>query len=113
MPNGGRSTSTIARARTRAAGATDLLVAARRDMRAIRSVPVILLSACAGLQNPDPTNLATYCTGESGYHVGYLSRAYYGVCPRESEPAFLAGLQRGRGYRAHPPPALPHPAPAG
>ena len=77
-------------------------------MRVLRSVPVILLSACAGLQNPDPTNLATYCTGESGYHVGYLSRAYYGVCPRESEPAFLAGLQRGRGYRANPPQALPY-----
>ena len=74
----------------------------------MRSVPVVLLSACAGLENPDPSNLATYCTAETGYRVGYLSRAYYGVCPKETEAAFLAGLQRGRGYRANPPQALPY-----
>ena len=72
------------------------------------TVPVVLLSACASLQNPDPSNLATYCTAETGYRVGYLSRAYYGVCPKEAENAFLAGLQRGRGYRANPPQALPY-----
>lgn len=77
-------------------------------MRALRSVPVVLLSACAGFQNPDPSNLAAYCTAETGYRVGYLSRAYYGVCPKETEPAFLAGLERGRGYRANPPQALPY-----
>jgi hypothetical protein len=37
-----------------------------------------------------------------------LSRAYYGNCPKNTEPAFLAGLQRGRGYRANPPQALPY-----
>ena len=73
-----------------------------------RTVPVVLLSACAGFETPDPTNLATYCTAETGYRVGYQSRAYYGVCPKETEPAFLAGLQRGRGYRANPPQALPY-----
>ncbi len=78
-------------------------------MRALlRSVPVVLLSACAGLETPDPTNLATYCTGETGYRVGYQSRAYYGVCPKETEAAFVAGLERGRGYRANPPQALPY-----
>ena len=76
--------------------------------RLARTVPVVLLSACAGLENPDPTNLATYCTAETGYRVGYLSRAYYGVCPKETEAAFLSGLQRGRGYRASPPQALPY-----
>jgi hypothetical protein len=75
-------------------------------MRALRSVPFVLLSACAGLQNPDPSNLATYCTAETGYRVGYLSRAYYGVCPKETEGAFLSGLQRGRGYHANPPQAI-------
>lgn len=70
--------------------------------------PVVLLSACAGFSNPDPTNLAAYCTAESGYRVGYLSRAYYGVCPKETEAAFLSGLQRGRGYRANPPQVQPY-----
>ena len=78
-------------------------------MRAlVRSVPVVLLSACAGLENPDPSNLAAYCTAESGYRVGYLSRAYYGVCPKETEGAFLSGLERGRGYRANPPQVQPY-----
>ena len=72
------------------------------------TVPVVLLSACAGLETPDPSNLTTYCTAETGYRVGYLSRAYYGVCPKETEGAFLSGLQRGRGYRPSPPQALPY-----
>jgi len=76
--------------------------------RLVRTVPVVLLAACAGLETPDPSNLAVYCTAETGYRVGYQSRAYYGVCPKETEPAFLAGLQRGRGYRANPPQALPY-----
>jgi hypothetical protein len=76
--------------------------------RAVRFILVVALSACATLSDPDPTNLATYCTAETGYRVGYQSRAYYGVCPKETEGAFLAGLQRGRGYRANPPQALPY-----
>jgi len=76
--------------------------------RLARTVPVVLLSACAALQDPDPSNLATYCTAETGYRVGYQSRAYYGVCPKETEAGFLAGLERGRGYRANPPQALPY-----
>jgi len=77
-------------------------------MKPDRIIALTLLSACATLSDPDPTNLATYCTSETGYRVGYLSRAYYGVCPKESEAAFLSGLQRGRGYRANPPQALPY-----
>ena len=72
------------------------------------SLPVIVLSGCATFSEPDPTNLATYCTAETGYRVGYLSRAYYGGCSKETEAAFLSGLQRGRGYRANPPQALPY-----
>ena len=71
-------------------------------------IPVITLSGCAAFSEPDPTNLATYCTAETGYRAGYLSKAYPGVCPKETEPAFLSGLQRGRGYRANPPQALPY-----
>jgi len=74
--------------------------------RLVRTVPVMVLWACAGMEIPDRTNLGTYCTAETGYRVGYQSRAYYGVCPKEAEPAFLAGLERGRGYRANPPQAL-------
>jgi len=76
--------------------------------RLARTVPFLLLSACAGFETPDPTNLAAYCTDETGYKVGYQSRAYYGVCPKETEAAFLRGLQRGRGYRANPPQAEPY-----
>jgi hypothetical protein len=74
----------------------------------VRFIPAIALSACATLSDPDPSNLALYCTAETGYRVGYLSRAYYGVCPKDTEGAFLAGLQRGRGYRANPPQAAPY-----
>ena len=71
-------------------------------------IAVITLSGCATFTDPDPTNLATYCTAETGYRVGYLSKAYPGVCSKETEGAFLSGLQRGRGYRANPPQALPY-----
>jgi hypothetical protein len=72
------------------------------------NIPVIFLSGCASFTTPDPSNLSTYCTNETGYRVGYQSRAYYGVCPKETEAAFLAGLQRGRGYRANPPQVQPY-----
>src|ERR1044072_5378650 len=71
-------------------------------------LPFIFLSGCAAFKDPDPTNLQTYCTAETGFRAGYLSKAYYGVCPKETEGAFLAGLQRGRGYRPSPPRALPY-----
>jgi uncharacterized protein DUF2799 len=71
-------------------------------------LPVTLAAACATLKNPDSSQLSTYCTAETGYRVGYLSRAYYAVCPKETEAAFLAGLQRGRGYRLNPPQVQPY-----
>ena len=76
--------------------------------RLIFSLAATLAAACATLKEPDSSNLSTYCTAETGYRVGYLSKAYYGVCPKESEAAFLAGLQRGRGYRADPPQVQPY-----
>ena len=72
------------------------------------TLPFIFLSGCAAFTDPDPTNLQTYCTANTGFRAGYLSKAYYGVCPKETEGAFLSGLQRGRGYRANPPQALPY-----
>jgi hypothetical protein len=73
-----------------------------------RVIPFVLLAGCASFTDPDPTNLATYCTSDTGYRVGYLSKAYYGVCPKETEGAFLAGLERGRGVRPSPPQAWPY-----
>jgi uncharacterized protein DUF2799 len=72
------------------------------------TLPFIFLSGCAAFTNPDPTNLQTYCTAETGFRAGYLSKAYYGVCPKETESAFLAGLEKGRGYRPNPPQAWPY-----
>ncbi|HEY7239928.1 MAG TPA: DUF2799 domain-containing protein [Burkholderiales bacterium] len=71
-------------------------------------LPVTLAAACAALKDPDSSNLVSYCTAESGYRVGYLGKAYYGVCPKETEAAFLTGLQRGRGYRPNPPQVQPY-----
>lgn len=67
-----------------------------------------LLVGCATLDRPTASNLAAYCTPENAYRLGSQSRAYFGDCPKESEAAFLAGLERGRGYRANPPQALPY-----
>jgi hypothetical protein len=77
-------------------------------MKPIRIVAVVTLSGCAAFTTPDSSDLATYCTEATGYRVGYLSMAYYGVCPKATEPAFLAGLERGRLYAANPPQALPY-----
>jgi hypothetical protein len=66
------------------------------------------LAGCAGLQGADTSNLAAYCTAENGYRLGSQMRAYYGVCPKETESRFLAGLQRGRAIRPSPPQAWPY-----
>jgi hypothetical protein len=68
----------------------------------------LLLCGCATLDQPTASNLGAYCTAENAYRLGSQSRAYFGVCPKESEPAFLAGLERGRGYRANPPQVMPY-----
>jgi hypothetical protein len=66
------------------------------------------LAGCAGLGGPDASNPAAYCTAENGYRLGSQMRAYYGVCPKDTESAFLAGLQRGRALRPSPPQAWPY-----
>lgn len=70
-------------------------------------VTVVLLSGCASLEGPDSSNLAAYCTAENAYRLGSQSKAYFGVCPKETESAFLAGLQRGRALRPTTPAAWP------
>ena len=76
--------------------------------RLVFAASALLLAGCAGMQQPDPTNLAAYCTEQNGYRLGSQMRAYYGNCSKESEPAFLAGLQRGRGVRPSTPAAEPY-----
>lgn len=71
-------------------------------------VPAVFLGACATLEGPDSSNLSAYCTPENAYRLGSQSRAYFGVCPKATESAFLAGLQRGRGVRPNPPQAMPY-----
>jgi hypothetical protein len=75
--------------------------------RAFLAASTLLLAGCAGMQ-PDPSNLAAYCTEQNGYRLGSQMRAYYGNCSKESEAAFLAGLQRGRGVRPSTPAAEPY-----
>jgi len=72
------------------------------------ALAVLSLSGCATLEGPDASNLAAYCTPENAYRLGSQSKAYFGVCPKASEGAFLAGLQRGRAVRPNPPQAHPY-----
>jgi hypothetical protein len=68
---------------------------------------VLSLAGCATLEGPEASNLAAYCTPENAFRLGSQSKAYLGVCPKETERAFLAGLQRGRALR----PATAHAQP--
>ena len=62
-----------------------------------------LLAGCAAIEKPDPSNLAAYCAPQNAERLGAAGRAYFGVCPKESESAFLAALARGRGLASAPP----------
>jgi hypothetical protein len=68
----------------------------------------LLLAGWAGRSQPDTSDGAAYCTEQNGYRLGSQMRAYYGNCPKESEAAFLAGLQRGRAVRPSTPAAEPY-----
>lgn len=69
-------------------------------------IPVALLAACA--TGPDSSNISAYCTPDNAFRLGSQSKAYFGGCPKETEGAFLAGLQRGRAIAPRPPQALPY-----
>jgi hypothetical protein len=72
------------------------------------SVFIAALAGCATLEGPDSGNTAAYCTADNAFRLGSQSKAYFGVCPKETESAFLAGLQRGRALRPNPPQAWPY-----
>ena len=74
--------------------------------RAALAASALVFAGCAA--TPDPSNTAAFCTEENGYRVGSQMKAYYGNCPKASEAAFLAGLQRGRGVRPSTPAAQPY-----
>jgi len=54
------------------------------------------LAGCAALRHPEPSDPLAYCTSRNGVQIGVEGRAYYGGCPKESEAALLAGIERGR-----------------
>ena len=76
--------------------------------RPASAAAALLLAGCAAMHGPDPSNVVAYCTEQNGYRLGSQMRAYYGNCPKESEAAFLAGLQRGRAVRPSTPAAEPY-----
>ena len=68
----------------------------------------IALAGCASLDKPTAENLARYCTPENAYRLGAQARVYLGVCPKETEAAFLQGLARGRAVRWSTPVVEPY-----
>jgi hypothetical protein len=75
--------------------------------KAALAVTASLLAGCA-ITQPEPSNLSAYCTAENAFRLGSQARAYLGVCPKETEAAFLAGLQRGRALVPPTPQAQPY-----
>jgi hypothetical protein len=76
--------------------------------KVVLAASVLSLAGCAGLQGPDPSNTAAYCTAQNAFRLGSQARAYMGNCPKEAEAAFLAGLQRGRALVPPTPQAQPY-----
>ena len=71
-------------------------------------VSLLSLTGCATLEGPETSNLAAYCTAENAFRLGTQSKAYLGACPKETESAFLASLQRGRALWPIPPQVWPY-----
>jgi hypothetical protein len=69
---------------------------------------VFAVAGCTTLDQPTQSNLAQYCTAENAFRLGSQSRAYLGVCPKESEAQFLQGLARGRALRPSTPAVEPY-----
>ena len=74
---------------------------------ALLCVLVVLASGCASTKT-DPSQTAQYCTPENAFRLGSQAHAYFGGCPKESEGAFLAGLERGRAIASPPASAYPY-----
>ena len=69
---------------------------------------LVSITGCATLEGPDASSLAAYCTPENAFRLGTQSKAYFGVCPKQSESAFLDALQRGRALWPTPPQVWPY-----
>jgi uncharacterized protein DUF2799 len=69
---------------------------------------LMVVAGCASIEQPTQENLAQYCTAENAYLLGSQSRAYFGVCPKQSEAQFLQGLARGRQVRPWAPAVEPY-----
>jgi hypothetical protein len=65
-----------------------------------------LASGCAGA--PAAPQTAASCTPDNALKLGSQARAYFGGCPKESEGAFLASLERGRALAGFPPSVYPY-----
>jgi hypothetical protein len=70
-------------------------------------LPFVALAGCA-IDRPTSANLAQYCSPDNAYLLGSQSRAYLGVCPKESEAQFVQGLARGRAVRPSTPAVEPY-----
>lgn len=75
------------------------------NCKLILTTSLLTLAGCATLEGPDASNTAAYCTPQNAFRLGTQSKAYLGGCPKESEGAFLADLERGRALWNVPPPA--------
>lgn len=71
--------------------------------RSLALIISVAAAACATLDEPTAANLAQYCTAQNAYRLGSQSRAYTGVCPKETEAQFVQGLARGRTVRRSTP----------
>lgn len=60
---------------------------------------VFALAGCATIDQPTQSNLARYCSPDNAFRLGSQSRAYVGVCPKESEAQFLQELASSEGER--------------
>jgi hypothetical protein len=72
------------------------------------TVSFLSLAGCASLEGPDVSNVAAYCTPQNAFRLGIQSKAYLGGCPKDTEAAFLANLQRGRSLWPTPPQVMPY-----
>ena len=74
----------------------------KRSSLALALALTLVLAGCAGLDQPDPSRLAAQCTPRDAVNLGAAGRAYFGGCPKASEEAFLAGVERGRALASTP-----------
>jgi hypothetical protein len=70
--------------------------AEKLDERAAECRGTLLASHREDYQRGRARGLKTYCTPDAGFDAGRNGREYRGLCPAETEPAFLVEYQSGR-----------------